>query len=208
MNRHFLILPIVSVALASCDMGGSLSSGSFDPLDPAGGGGQTPPLVDGGYKPGEFVKTSMHNAAFFKERPKGDADADKLLSANTPMKVISSDGSYLKVELDSGEIGYIPAVMVIDQSGSATTDPYADGAVQVWPLPPSQLDSGLGPEDPAVPKIPTGIDPDAVDPIPLPPPLPDDAPTPGLGAEPPVSPSPSSPESSPEDDSEKAPQAP
>ena len=38
---------------------------------------------------GQFVRAVMDNTAFFKERPKGDADADKLLARGTSMKVIS-----------------------------------------------------------------------------------------------------------------------
>lgn len=172
------------------------STTGFDPLNPAGGsGGSGPRIAETGIQPGTFVKTSMDDAAFFRERPKGSANADKLLPLNTPMKVISNDGSYLKVELDSGETGYIPPVMVIDQSASAAgaATPFSDEEVQVWPPPPG----ADVPYDPTTPTIPPTIDPDAeveelpdelppVEETPPLPMLPDDAPTPGLGAEPPL----------------------
>ena len=148
MNKSLYLLPAAAMILVSCGGGGSLNSGTFDPLDAAGGGGGGGPrLVDGGFKPGSFVKTSMDNAAFFSKKPDGDANADKLLSAGTPMKVISSDGSYVKVELDSGEVGYLPTVMVIDQNASAQPAyPGSGSEVQVWPPVPG----GFDPVEPVV----------------------------------------------------------
>ena len=61
----------------------------------------------------------MDNTAFFKNRPKGDADADKLLVRGTSMKVISTADSYVKVELDSGEVGFVPSVMLEDPNAAA-----------------------------------------------------------------------------------------
>ncbi|MEP4077571.1 hypothetical protein [Haloferula sp.] len=195
MNRHFLFLPAVSLLLAACGGGGSFNSGGYDPLDAAGGTGAPVGLSDAGIKPGSFVKTSTHNAAFFKRKPDGAANADKMLPANTPMKVISIEGSYIKGELDSGEVGYVLSVQVIDQNASPATMPGVDpNAVQVWP----PVDGGVPIVDPTVPSgpvIPTDIDPDAPEPaMPDIPALPDDAPTPGLGAEPALPPVPDAPE--------------
>jgi hypothetical protein len=71
------------------------------------------------YSPGEFVDASVDSASFFVQRPQGNADADKLLAAGTPMKVIQSDSSYVKVELDSGEVGFVPVMMVAKHGASA-----------------------------------------------------------------------------------------
>lgn len=192
MNRHLLFLPAVSLMVASCGGGGSFDPGGYDPLDAAGGGGPGVGVVDTGYKPGEFVKTSMNNAAFFKNKPDGNATADKLLPGNTPMKVISTEGSYVKAELDSGEVGYILSVQVIEQSGGPTgLGVVDDNAVQVWPPPAVGTVPLTEPEVPGAPVIPTEIDPDAPEPaMPDIPALPDDAPTPGLGAEPALPPVP------------------
>lgn len=191
MNAKFTLLPAAcALLLAACESGGPMrSTTGFDPLDPAGGfNGSGPRIANTGIQPGTFVKTSMDNAAFFRERPKGNANADKLLPANTPMKVIANDGSYLKVELDSGETGYIPPVMVIDQTASPAAGPYSDDEVQVWPPPAGAMPAGIDPYEEATPTIPTTIDPDAptIEEDPPLPVLPDDAPTPGLGAEPPL----------------------
>lgn len=107
----------VALALVACDtMNRPLtSSGSFDPLAAAGGGGSSVNTVSGpSFKPGQFVRSSIDTTAFFSQRPKGDADADKILPRDTQMKIISTDASYVKVELDSGEVGFVPSVMVYD----------------------------------------------------------------------------------------------
>lgn len=183
-------IPVVTVvaalAMAACEsMNAPLtSSGDFDPLAPAGGavrrGGS-----DGGtsFKPGQFVHTMIDNTAFFSKRPKGDADADKLLPRNTPVKVVSSDSSYVKVELDSGEVGFVPAVMVIDPNSAAEeTNPsglYLPGSGPVEPLP------DLSPSNMPPDGIPPMIDPSAPipgDPGAVPPPAPADGTAPAAPA--------------------------
>lgn len=178
------IIP-VGFALVACEMmNAPLSSdGSFDPLGPPGGGMRN---TDTGYgpliQPGQFVTASIPNTAFYKNKPKGTEDADKLLNLGTNMRIVSNDGPYVKVELDSGEVGWVPSVMV------ATSNPELspiDGAYQIYPplpdtgslepLPVIDL-GGLPPEG----AIPTIIDPDAPAPLPTAPltvnPIPDLAP--------------------------------
>jgi hypothetical protein len=187
-----VVTVVAALAMAACEsMNAPLtSSGDFDPLAPAGGANRTGGSNSGSsFKPGQFVHAMIDNTAFFSKRPKGDADADKLLARNTPMKVVSSDSSYVKVELDSGEVGFVPAVMVVDpNTASAENDPglYMPGSGPVEPL-PNLTPSNLPPDG-----IPPIIDPSA--PIPgdpgdaVPPPAPGDAaapvPPPAPGATP------------------------
>ena len=107
----------------------------------------------------------MDHTAFFKKRPNGNADADKLLPRGISVKVISHSDSYVKVELDSGEVGYVPSVMLEDPnaapSNSQTNRPDES---QVYPplngtngALPSTLPTGEPPNG----AIPTVIDPDA-----------------------------------------------
>lgn len=96
------------------------------------------------------------------------------------MKVISDDGSFIKAELDSGEVGFVPSVMVMGKDQEAAQ--YSGSEYQVYPPIDGVVPlEGEVPIDSDVPIVPPIIDPDA--PAELPP-LPDDAPTPGLGAEP------------------------
>jgi hypothetical protein len=91
------------------------------------------------------------------------------------MKVVSASGSFLKVELDSGEVGFVPAVMVEDPNavetplgtgGDFSVYPPVPDVGPVEPLP--GFDATDLPPDGA---IPTVIDPD----VPVPPPT-DDTP--------------------------------
>ncbi len=158
-----------AIALVACDtMNSPVSSTSFDPLGPPGTSIQ--PASSSSYgpelSPGQFVSANIPNTAFYKNKPKGTEDADKLVSLGTEMKIIEMDSDYVKVELDSGEVGYVPAVMV---SAPDMTTPELlplDGAYQVYPpLPggtPTEplpvIDPGGLPPDGAIPAI---IDPDA-----------------------------------------------
>jgi hypothetical protein len=146
------------------------SSGTFDPLArPGSGQGSADTSYGPDLSPGQFVTASIPNTAFYKNRPKGTEDADKLLPQGTNMKIVSSDLSYVKVELDSGEVGWVPSVMVA--SGAPAVMPI-DGTYQVYPLLPGgdQLEplpvidpNGLPPAG----SLPSIIDPDA--PVPAPP---------------------------------------
>jgi hypothetical protein len=169
MNRHFLTLAPLALVMASCETGTVVSSGDFDPLTPPGAS-RTPTVASRGLKPGSYVRASME-AAFFKSRPKGDATAEKTLPANTEMKVISDDGSYAKVELESGEVGFVPSVLVSDQSAVPVASP---NEIQVYPPAPGSLPPVI---DPSTPTIPPIIDPDAPV-IPDVPPVPDVEPAP------------------------------
>jgi hypothetical protein len=141
-----------------------ITSGDFDPLRPPGSNLPSRTDMAPGYRAGQFVRAAMDNAAFFKTRPRGDADADKLLRRGTSMKVISTSDTFLKVELDSGEVGFIPSIMVEDPNAVPNDSGLNPGEYQVYPptgiygepLPP--LDpTGLPPDG----AIPTVIDPEA-----------------------------------------------
>ena len=170
-----VILPALAACLSACS--------SLDRLNrPIGEGGETNPLnaprsnrlkqANGlaSFTPGQFVKAIMDNAAFFSKRPSGAADADKLLKINTPMKVIADDGTYVKVELEGGEVGYVPSVMVFDPNAPMAGLPGAPGNVQsLPPAPVSPLPTGSGDsvpiiapgEGPPIDSVPAVIDPTA-----------------------------------------------
>jgi hypothetical protein len=159
MKIRVFLCPLAAFGLGAC--------ASLDQLNqPIGDSGGTNPLYAPGsrrasssvatappsFTPGQFVKAVMDNTAFFAKRPNGSADADKLLKLNTPMKVVSDDGTYVKVELDGGEVGYVPSVMVFDPNAPAAGLPGAPGDLQpVQPLPPAP-----------VPPLPTGAGGDAL----------------------------------------------
>lgn len=164
------IIP-VALSLAACgtDSSPTGSYGGFDPLRVPGRGMNSSDTSYGpAISPGQFVTANIPNTAFYKNKPKGTEDADKLLSLGSNMKIVSTDGSYVKVELDSGEVGWVPSVMV-SSSGSDLAP--IDGAYQVYPPLPEggaleplpTLDANGQPPGGSIPTI---IDPNA--PIPAP----------------------------------------
>jgi len=168
MNRHFLTLAPLAFVMASCETGNVISSGNFDPLTPPGST-RTPTAAARGLKPGSWVRSSME-AAFFKGRPSGSSTAEKMLPANTEMKVITDDGSYAKVELASGEVGFVPSVLISDQSAQPSISP---NAIQVYPPAPGSVPPVIDPDTPTISPV---IDPDA--PMVVPEVVPDVAPVP------------------------------
>ena len=162
------IFPIVAgfaaFAVIGCeDFNRPFSSAGFDPLSaPGGTAGEAPPPMDDGFKPGQFVTAMMPNTAFFLKKPGADAEADRLLSRGASMKVVANSGSFLKVELDSGEVGFVPSIMVEDPNAAPILDadgnPYSvyllDGDFETLPEAPP----GGNPPSGA---LPTVIDPTA-----------------------------------------------
>ena len=158
---------LAAAGLAACDtMNAPISSGGFDPLSAPGSERGTSVNTGPAFSAGQFVRASIDNTAFFRVKPNGDADADKLLPRGTSMKVISNSGSYVKVELDSGDIGFVPAVMLENPNATPAAPVPGTNEYQVYPpIPGTGMGVPLPPVDPAgLPPegaIPTVIDPEA-----------------------------------------------
>lgn len=121
MKANLLLTAPFALALSACDpTGASLDNTGIDPLRPPAGNVDT---TDRGtvLRPGEFVSAAINNTAFYKAKPKEDQQADKLLSRGTPMKIIALSGNFTQVELDSGEVGFVPTVMI--STGNAELTP-------------------------------------------------------------------------------------
>jgi len=162
MKPPSAILTLSVLCLAACDtMNQPISSGDFDPLRTPGSNNNLNSAAGSGFSGGQIVTAAMNNTAFFKNRPKNDAEADKLLNKGTSMKVISTSDSYVKVELDgTGEIGWVLSVQLENPNALANPDGYPiyppfDSSIEP-PLP--QIDPAGMPPDGA---IPTVIDPES-----------------------------------------------
>lgn len=164
MKAMTILCAAVGLGLPGCgDFNRPISSGDFDPLGSPGAMRTSLDSVSG-FRGGQFVRAIMDNTAFYQKRPKGDADADKLLPRGTSMKVITQTDNYVKVELDSGEIGFVPAIMVEDPNAVPDMSMYGNpNEFQVYPpmegfeaLP--EVPQG---EMPPEGSIPTVIDPEA-----------------------------------------------
>jgi len=167
---------IAAIGLAACNTSnGPTDFGMADPLRAPGTDVSTSSTDTEGFNAGQFVRATVDNTAFYLKRPKGDVDADKLLRRGTSMKVISTSGNYLKVELDSGEVGFVPPVMVEDAAGASSSTgalPSNPNEIQLYPPLPGSTQP-LPPvapgEQPPAGAIPTVIDPDAPSPASAPP---------------------------------------
>lgn len=176
MNAKLLLAAPFALAFTACNpTGASFDTSGVDPLRPPAGKVDT---TDYGtaLKPGEFATAAIDNTAFYKAKPKEDQDADKLLKQGTQMKIVSLSGSFTKVELDSGEVGFVPTVMI--STGESELSPL-DGASDI-PIPMINLDSEV--------PLPV-LDPEATTPV-----APGGLPPVESGSLPPVEPVPATPE--------------
>jgi hypothetical protein len=164
MKAFMVIAGLLCLILAACEsLNEPISSSGFDPLRPPGSEFSSGTSSEATYKPGEFVTAAINNTAFYFKKPRGEEDADKLLKQGTQMKVVAESSSFLKVELDSGEVGFVPTLMIslplnemIPVEGIYEVYPPLPDVGGVEPLPlvdPSEL-----PPDGSIPTI---IDPDA-----------------------------------------------
>lgn len=134
-----LLLGAVAGLIVSCsDFNRPLSS-DYDPLD-SPGARRNVEVVDLGptYTPGHMVETTTSNTAFYASLPRGTEQPQKALPAGTILKVISSEGTYVQVEIESGEVGYVPSIMIAEK-------PVA-GQVPIVPLTLGDPLDGLAPE--------------------------------------------------------------
>jgi len=158
---------LIVLGLTACDtFDHPITGGDFDPLNKPGGGSGISTVPASSFSAGQLVRAAMNNTAFFKTRPKGEADADRLLVRGTTMKVISTSDSYVKVELDgTGEIGWIPSVQLEDPRATQSSFVTKPGEYQIYPPIGGGAAEALPPVDPSgkPPEgaIPTVIDPDA-----------------------------------------------
>ena len=175
------LIPLLGGMLAtlpSCgNLAASMNSQSFDPstnpLDSPGSHRRQSAPVDAGpkYTPGSWVEVTDVNASFYRRFPRGTEQPDASFAVGTPLKVVGEKGSYVKVETEGGQIGYVPAIMVADKSagtqipivpteslppGPAPIDPVDPGAVPPPTLAPSidpADDPGISAPEPEVPPI-------------------------------------------------------
>jgi len=157
-----ITLPPIALALMSCDaLNKPLDGGdASNPLDPPGrsdGIAATDPYGPT-FTAGTFLQTVSPQTAFFASFPKQDTQPTKTLPDYTDVKVISTKGSYVKVEVvNTGEVGYVPSVM-LGEKRSPNEVPVTPGAgeVQVTPgMAPDAIDNPA-----ASPDIPSGPAPD------------------------------------------------
>ena len=77
----------------------------------------------------------MPNTAFYPRNPRASDDQPtKVLAPGTPLRVISTEGTYVKVELEDGSIGFVPSIMVAEKSLMAPVPIVPDAPGGVYDL--------------------------------------------------------------------------
>jgi len=105
----------LALSLVSCDFNTPLPNNGYDPLDGPGANGQFGIVEPQGpsYLAGSFLQTTSPMTAFYSRFPSAMDQPDKTLPARVDVKVISTKGSYVKVEVvNTGDVGYVPSVML------------------------------------------------------------------------------------------------
>ena len=144
--------------------------GGGNALDPPGyrdSFGETVPVVQATgptYAPGEWVVTDVAQAAFYRRQPKPSDQPIMTLPRGTDVKVVSTAGTYVKVELESGQVGYVPAIRLTQKKADNPVPLVPSGPVDCPP--PSPLDVAPEPEIPPISVeeaqgVPSLIDPEA-----------------------------------------------
>jgi hypothetical protein len=171
----YALMGLTVVSLSSCgNFATSLNSQNFDPdlnpLDSPGSRNRND-LIDSDpqFAPGSWVEVTDPNAAIYRRVPRDNEQPDYSLRPGTPLKIIGGQGTYVKVETESGQIGYVPAIMV-------GTKPTGNDLPLVSPE-PNDFPSSIDPIDPINPteSVPP-IGSETLDPLPSLPPVEGDAP--------------------------------
>lgn len=187
----------LSVILCHCSsLRAPISQDSSNPLDAPGASlPSTPDPYEQGFAPGTFALTNSPSTPFFNHSPRGNDQPSKIFGKNHEVKIIASKSSYSKVEvIKTGEVGFIPSIMLIEKSEITPLQPDATPELPSDLVPQEDATNGLAPEpeikgleepqDSSItPPSPSNSTPE----IPKTPSLPDNSPSPTL-------PSPSAPE--------------
>ena len=165
--KHLGLITLLALPLVSCDsFNQPLGGGVANPLDPPGSEGVIPTTTTDTYGPlftaGTFLQTVSPQTAFFPTFSKPEDQPAKTLGDFTDVKVISSKGSYVKVEVvDTGEVGYVPSVM-LGEKRSPNEVPVTPGAGEIPVTPGLTPDPTVpaSPDIPATPDVPNITAPD------------------------------------------------
>ena len=109
-SRFYPLLAVGCLAVSSCGLVSSINqpiSGGYDPLDsPGSGTAATEAVEETGptYAPGQWLETTVPSAALYSRVPRRGDQPYRTLGIGTPLRVLSTEGTYVRVELASGGI--------------------------------------------------------------------------------------------------------
>lgn len=107
------------------------------------------------FSAGTWVETAMPDAGFYKKYPRFGGKPTKDLPVSTIGKVISTKKSYTKIELNSGEVGYVSSIMLIEKVEDSYTYAPPEESIKKkrTPIVPKTSDPAPPTEDEILAKI-------------------------------------------------------
>lgn len=123
--KKLIALSLCTCALYNCSSFKKPLNGDFDPLRSPLSGikrgvAKTKDIFSNSasaqlFAPGSMVETSMPGAGFFNKYPRFRGKPSRILPVATTAKILDYKGQYAKVGLDSGDVGYIQKIMLIEK---------------------------------------------------------------------------------------------
>lgn len=159
--------------VVNCQSSDQMANSPYNPLGQPGGAGFQPNGTNSGsfFKAGSYVTTGANSTAFFASRPTDGTTAELLLPAGTMMRVVKSDASFTRVELDDGKLGFVATATLFAQDSSSalpsSAAPNMGGGVALPPssvnpaigLPPSSVQNGIPTPPVTSPPLPNAVAP-------------------------------------------------
>ncbi len=126
IKRSLFSTTVASFLLVGCGSGGFPNlgelgaplEGSFNPLDPPGRRKKAIALAEESslYEEGALLETVHPSSPLFHNVPKGNDQPFAVLTQGQVLKVLGSEGLYVRVQTENGQLGFIPDAMVAPQS--------------------------------------------------------------------------------------------
>jgi hypothetical protein len=128
------------VLLVSCDVTdpvtqSSLLSAGVNPLDRVGfshvRSSETLETSDGAYRVGDYVEVNQPKTPLFAQYPRGGVKPLRYLNQGVVLNVLGLDGSYMHVQNENGDEGYVFTMTVVPQGLLIADLPNSDSDVAV-----------------------------------------------------------------------------
>jgi len=85
--------------------------------------------ADGAYRVGDYVEVAQPNAPMYSHYPRGGAKPQRHLSQGVVLNVLGLDGSYMHVQNEKGDEGYVATMTVVPQGLLAADLPISESDV-------------------------------------------------------------------------------
>ena len=124
---------MIGCKFAESDAQISRSAAGVSILDPVGlsrvRSSEALESADGAYRVGDYVEVAQPKTPMYSQYPKGRARPKKHLSQGVVLNVLGLDGSYMHVQNENGDEGYVSTMTVVPQGLLAADLPLSESDV-------------------------------------------------------------------------------